>query len=380
MADVTEKYGIMPFGEAVSFFRDKLNVPSEHWDDLWKGQHAKGFMVAGAMKAELVADMKGAVDKAISQGETLADFRKRFDSIVEKHGWTYKGGRNWRTKVIYDTNLRTSYNAGRYKQMTSPDVTALRPFWQYRHGGSKRPRLEHLALDGMVLRHDDPFWGTHYPPNGWRCKCRVVTLSQRDLDKMGKAGPDASPEIEYREWEDKNGKPHQVPVGIDPGWDYNVGNEAGRSYKALAQRFESMDNAVARAWMGEFLNGPAFEKFFTDKDIGEFPVAVLKQADRVALDSRSQTVWLSRQTLDAHKSAHPEIGLEDYRKIPEILENGEVYKKGEARLVYLNQDDKIYRAALKRTADKKENYYLTLFTTDEGRAERQVREKMERVR
>ncbi|MBI9092293.1 MAG: hypothetical protein JEZ12_24020 [Desulfobacterium sp.] len=380
MPDVIEKYATKPFGEAVSFFREKLNVPSEHWDDLWKGQHAKGFMVAGAMKAELVSDLKGSVDKAISQGETLADFRKRFDSIVEKHGWTYKGGRNWRTKVIYDTNLKTAYMAGRHKQMTSPGVTTLRPFWQYRHGGSANPRIEHLALDGMVLPHDDPFWSTHYPPNGWGCKCRVVTLSQRDLDKMGKKGPDSAPEIQYREWEDKNGKSHQVPLGIDPGWDYNVGKETGRSYKALAERFESMDNAIARAWMGESLEGPAFKKFFTDKDIGEFPVAVLKPADQVALETRGQTVWLSRQTLDEHKIAHPEIGLKDYRKIPEILETGEVYKQGDARLVYLNQDDKFYRAALKRTADRKENYYLTLFKTSEDKAEKEVRRKLERVR
>lgn len=40
---------------------------------------------------------------------------------------------------------------------------------------------------------------------------------------MGKKGPDAAPKIEYLEWEDRKGNIHQVAKGIDPGWDYNVG-------------------------------------------------------------------------------------------------------------------------------------------------------------
>ncbi len=44
-----------------------------------------------------------------------------------------------------------------------------------------------------MLRHDDPFWDTHFPPNDWKCSCGVRTLSERDLDRLGKTGPDASP-------------------------------------------------------------------------------------------------------------------------------------------------------------------------------------------
>lgn len=167
MPDILQIYGGKPFDEAISFFRDKLNMPTAHWDDLWKMMHTKGFTVAGAMQEELLDDMRSAVDKAISEGTTLADFRKDFDGMVEQYGWIYKGGRNWRSKVIYDTNVRTAYQAGRYQQMTDPDVVALRPYWQYRHGDSVNPREEHLAWHGLTLPYDDPWWDTHYPPNGW---------------------------------------------------------------------------------------------------------------------------------------------------------------------------------------------------------------------
>ncbi len=40
-----------------------------------------------------LADFRAAVDKAISQGTTLAEFRKDFDTIVAKYGWSYNGSR-----------------------------------------------------------------------------------------------------------------------------------------------------------------------------------------------------------------------------------------------------------------------------------------------
>lgn len=380
MAKGTVEYGALPFKEAIAFFRQKLSMPSEHFNDLWKDMHAKGFMVAGVMKAELLTDLRGAVDKIISAGGTLAEFRKNFDSIVEQHGWLFKGGRNWRTKVIYNTNLRQSNNAGRYQQMTEPEVLKLRPYWRYRHSGSANPRESHLALNGLVLPHDDPFWDTYYPQNGWGCNCGVDNLSKRDLARIGKTGPDTAPEIKYREYVDRNGNKHQVPEGIDPGFNYNVGKAAEKSYKILAERFETLPYDIAKPFMAEFVAGPAFEQFHAGKIKGEFPVAMLSESDKTALGSQAQTVWISQTTLAEHKASHPEISLEDYRLIPEIIETGEVYKQGATRLIFLKKDGRLYRAALKRTGDRKENYFLTLFEIDEGRGNRQVRNKYERIR
>jgi hypothetical protein len=49
-------------------------------------------------------------------------------------------------------------------------------------------------------------------------------MSQRDLKRVGKAGPDKSPPVQRREWVNKRtGEAMQIPVGIDPGFDYNPG-------------------------------------------------------------------------------------------------------------------------------------------------------------
>ncbi len=161
------KYMNLPFDEAIKFFRQKVNIPTKRWNDLWQGMHARGFMVAGAMKADLLSDFAGAIEKALADGTTLAEFRKDFDQTVNKHGWSYKGSRGWRTRLIFETNISTAYSAGRWKQMTDPDVLKTRPYLEYRHGDSIHPRKEHLAWDGIVLPADDPWWDTHYVPNGW---------------------------------------------------------------------------------------------------------------------------------------------------------------------------------------------------------------------
>jgi hypothetical protein len=214
----------LPFDDAISFFRQKANVTSEKWTDVWREAHSRGFTVAGTTSEALLADFRAAIDKAISAGTTLAEFRKDFDTIVAKHGWSYNGTPGWRSRVIYETNLATAYSAGRYAQATDPDVLRVFPYWMYRHGGSACPRLQHLALDGLVLRADDPFWASHYPPNGWRCSCYTVSVSESGLRGMGKSGPDQSPTITYRDWRNPNtGEIHRVPNGIDPGFDYNPG-------------------------------------------------------------------------------------------------------------------------------------------------------------
>jgi uncharacterized protein with gpF-like domain len=129
--------------------------------------HTRAFVVAGVTRADMLMDFREAVEKSITDGMTLKEFRNRFDTIVEKTGWIYKGGRNWRSRVIFETNIRTAYSAGRWKQMTDPELLKTRPYLIYRHGDSIHPRELHLSWDNLVLPADDPWWQTHYPPNGW---------------------------------------------------------------------------------------------------------------------------------------------------------------------------------------------------------------------
>lgn len=203
---------------AAEYFRQKLNLPTLRWDDLWQGQHARAFVVAGATRDALLKDLREAVRAAIEDGIAFETFRQRFEEIVARNKWTgwtgesTDAGRAWRARIIYKTNLRTAHAAGRYRQMTDPAVLAHMPYWQYRHNTLINPREEHKGWDGLVLRWDDPWWHTHYPPNGWGCNCDVRPLSERQLRKLGKTRPDQAPGP-------GDGDP-------PPEWAYNVGETA----------------------------------------------------------------------------------------------------------------------------------------------------------
>lgn len=242
-----------PFAEQVAFFRGKLGnlVPTATWRDVWKSAHDRAFMVAGAAKADLLADLASAVDKAIADGETLDAFRRRFAEIVQRHGWhgwtgeETAAGRAWRTRIIYQTNLSTSYAAGRLAQLKEGGFR----LWVYRHSGAEHPRLQHKAWNGLTLPADHPFWQTHAPPNGWGCGCRILGASGPETARIagGKPGYTEPP----AGWDDIDPKTGEQ-VGIDKGWGYMPGGTVVDQVRALAPKLAQLPPGIGVA-LGEDL-------------------------------------------------------------------------------------------------------------------------------
>lgn len=226
-----------PFQEAVDFLQQKIALPSKDWREIVGRSHDRALVVAGATKEALYNDLASVI-KTIPQGLSQREFTAEFERLVAKHGWTgwtgekTEAGRAWRARVIYETNLKTADAAGRYKQMTHPDVLKRRPYWKYIHGYTRSPdtpRAEHQALDGKVFRADDPIWDTIYPPNGWNCSCGVEPITEEELTDLGKSGPDTPPDLGTHTVVDpRTGQKVQTTNGIDFGWDHAPGQSWAR--------------------------------------------------------------------------------------------------------------------------------------------------------
>lgn len=215
------------FREQIDFLTQKRPKPTRVWTDAMQGDHDRAFVVAGATDMAMLEEFHAAVIQA-ARTYDIGVFGQEFDRIVAKYGWSYNGGRNWRIRTIFETNIRTSYMAGRLRQMRDPDLVKQRPYWQYLHADTRvplNPRPQHVAWDGLVLMWNDPWWNIYFPPNDWKCSCGARTLSQGDLMRLGKTGPDPSPEVVRKPYtHEASGETVQLPEGVGYGWDYMPGD------------------------------------------------------------------------------------------------------------------------------------------------------------
>lgn len=267
---------------AIAFFKRKIPGLTRAWDDWIAPVHSHSFTIAGGMSIDFLTDMQGAIAKALETGTGYREFLADFDHIVAKHGWSYKGSRGWRSRVIFNTNMRSARMAARWKMFQQNKDVA--PFLEYLHGNSKHPRKEHLLWDHTVLPIDDSFWDTHYPKNGWGCTCDVVAHSAMSLKRKGKSVTPA-PEIK-RSDRIVNGKTYyNVPEGLDVGWDNNVGQAWLAPEVALGKKLASLPPQIATAAYKKQVNDEfidavsnSFSRFYDESQAAIKAQKILKKA------------------------------------------------------------------------------------------------------
>lgn len=231
----------LPPAEAIKYFESKGYKLGYSWQDTWHEEHAKAFTVAKAMSYDVLQDIRQAMDAAIRDGTTFEEFKNGLKPTLQAKGWWGRSampdpltgetknvqlGSTRRLGTIFHVNMRASYAAGHWERIQRSKET--RAYLMYVAILDDRTRPGHRAWHAIILPVDHPFWQTHYPPNGWKCRCTVLQLSQRDLENMGLAvSTDGEVDDfmtrtnEFRN--NRTGEVTKVPAGIDPGFGYNVG-------------------------------------------------------------------------------------------------------------------------------------------------------------
>ena len=248
--DLSAVFG-MPPEKAIEYFQSKGFVLTWDWRELWQEAQAKAFTVAKVMRTDILLDIRSAVDDALNNGTTFQDFRKNLTPILQAKGWwgktehvntmtgetgTAQLGSPSRLRTIYHTNLQTAYMAGRYNQMMAS--TDSHPYWRYVAVLDGRTRPMHRAMNGRVFRYDDELWATHYPPNGFNCRCRVQPLTARAVERDDIAVQSSADKLVDHEIPMKDGTVAQVKAlrikvdgqdklfFPDAGWSYNPAQQA----------------------------------------------------------------------------------------------------------------------------------------------------------
>ena len=183
----------MTFEEAVDYFKGRVPVTAEVFYRIAEQYRGLAFTVSGYTKAQILKRFYDEILAALEDGNTFSEFRKNMNDFLKAEG--YEGLAPLQADLIFRTNIQTAYNVGHYEQMTDPGVMKLRPFWQYDAVNDTHTRPSHLAMDGKVFPADHPVWNTWFPPNGFRCRCTVRTLSKRQVEARGLTVEDKFPAI-----------------------------------------------------------------------------------------------------------------------------------------------------------------------------------------
>ena len=237
---------------------------SWRWSEVWQEQNIKAFTIAKMTSATLLDEVHQSLAEAMRTGQPFEEWRREAIRKLEGRWLGRTQGELWdelppaekakrqpptdsernqvikesRLTTIFTTNMLSAYQAGRYQQLQ--ESVEEYPYWRYKSMGDSHVRPAHRALNGKVFRADDPFWASHYPPNGFNCRCSVEPLDDYDLKldglkvERGKMRQERDGEGRERSvYVDAEGKSYPT----DPGWSYNPGEINGPLKVFSEQKF-----------------------------------------------------------------------------------------------------------------------------------------------
>lgn len=142
--------------------------------DVWQFSAAKTYSQMKDITRELV--------DATGKLRTYKDFKFEAGKINEEYTGTW-------LKTEYTNAIIASQMAAKWQRIQQEKETL--PYLKYVTVGDERVREEHAEMEGIIRKVDDDFWLVWFPPNGWRCRCDVLQLSNaKETDLSKRTVPD----------------------------------------------------------------------------------------------------------------------------------------------------------------------------------------------
>lgn len=381
--------------EVIEYFDRRPSVPTFDWRDLAPREHALAHTVAKTAGFDVLDDLRQAIRKAVADRIPFEQFRDELIPVLKRKGWWGERkardpqtgelvkaqlGSPRRLQIMYWANVHSAHAAGEWARIERNKE--FLPWLTYASSVSERKRPLHLSWVGTTLRVDDPWWRSHYPPNGWNCKCSVRQVGDREATRLHtRYGRDAAPAIDERPWLNKRtGATEMVPAGIDPGWQTNAGLTRDRALsKQLQGALDRMPATARDNAVGMLRGHPVMDYVLASNAPDTFSVvaAGLPEPVRQALGARSSIVRLSGFSA-RHVYKHPEMTAELVRQATRIVEEGEAFRDGRTAVFFGEIEGALYRVVVKRTEDGGENYIETMHRA-EARNLKRARRKFEPV-
>lgn len=246
---------------AIDYLKAKGLKPGFSYADALADENAASFTIAKMMDADLLADVKASLEDALATGKPFKEWADSILPALQAKGWVGRKavldpitgqtivaplGTPGRLQTIFRTNMQSAYSVGQWEQIAAQAEEA--PFLMYDAIDDFRTRPEHAARDGQIHPVNSKFWKTYFPPCGWNCRCSAIQLSQDEMDELGLS---QSPRFKFDTYSWTNprtGKVEQIPMGVDPGFGFNVGQKRLEALAKLAvEKAKALPSDAAEA-------------------------------------------------------------------------------------------------------------------------------------
>lgn len=186
--------------------RRGIVLPSTYYGELPKQMRSLANTVSYIQSIEQIKTILDSVNAAIDSGNSFQKWRKEFNP--EQFGITKA-----HAETVYRNALQTQYSIGRWEQAQAAKKN--RPYLRYVTINDSRTSACCRALSGIIRPIDDPFWGSHTPPNHHNCRSIVVSLTEKEAQKR------SPPMVGLNQ-------PLSPQMQPQNGWDYNPALSHGK--------------------------------------------------------------------------------------------------------------------------------------------------------
>ncbi len=181
--------------KAAKAWRSEKVIPEALFDLLPDDMKIRAGALAHQWDRAFVSEIYDSLAKASISGQTLKEWTKKAQRIVDKYGAAenapklFPGGKfsPWYADLVYRNNMAAISAGGRYAEMFSRRWIEDAPYWLFNaiEDGRNCPSGVCLALDGKVVKKSD-MAGRHFlPPCHHRCRCNALEIDA-DALKAGK--------------------------------------------------------------------------------------------------------------------------------------------------------------------------------------------------
>jgi SPP1 gp7 family putative phage head morphogenesis protein len=237
----------LKFEEACQWFQKQAPwISGSSWVEMARLAVLKGEQLRQAALLSMVDDIWSRIGRSLDDGEPYSEFVR---NIGKNWGVFWERADSPRLRLIWHNAVGGALMSGKWRQISSPVVRAVRPLLLFDAIEDHRTSEICLARDGVILPADDPFWKSNYPLLHHDCRSSVITLDAEEAEEFGGVRGLPSGAVSaadgwggIRAWEDWEPKKRDYHPAL---WEEFQKWKSGETY---ASKIEDWHKALGKSW------------------------------------------------------------------------------------------------------------------------------------